>query len=286
VKKPESNYKNYVVIAGFIVAASLTWDYFPEIKDSLSSALEWFSSDTRRPDSGTSGTGNNQPNIEHANPASTTATMGHVVSPTPALDSSPTYSPDNKVITIDSTSKDLYDKAFSETIDSGKGKTLLTSPSLDELNQKASESWNRVTSPTGSSSPTESASSTGSSSSGSTIKPSSASFPSSTLITNISDQAIFKSVDTNWKNMIEKDMRDNINYVENHFPKSEFHDSKYIENLIENIKKRNYNLMEETKNRFKVSGYTTAAMKTTNRVMEKTELWIEEMEDRLKQLDS
>lgn len=289
--KNESNYKKYVVIAGFIVAASLIWVYFPEIKDGLSSALEWFSSNRRRPDSGTSGTGNNQPNIEHGNSASTAATMGHVVAPTAALDSPPTYSHDNKVITIDSSSEELYNQVFSETdkikqtIDNGKGKTLLTSPSLDELNKKASESWNRVTSPTGSSSPTESSSPTGSDSSTSTIKPSSSSIPSSSLLTDISDQAIFKSVDSNWKNMIEKDMRDNINYVENHIPKNLIEDTKYIENLIEDIKNRNFQLMEEAKYRNKVSGYTTTAMKTTIRVMEKTELWIENMEYRLNNLD-
>jgi hypothetical protein len=72
--------------------------------------------------------------------------MGHVVAPTAALDSPPTYSHDNKVITIDSSSEELYNQVFSETdkikqtIDNGKGKTLLTSPSLDELNKKASES--------------------------------------------------------------------------------------------------------------------------------------------------
>jgi hypothetical protein len=71
--------------------------------------------------------------------------------------------------------------------------------------------------------------------------------------------------------MIEKDMRDNINYVENHIPKK-IEDTKYIENLIEDIKNRNLKLMEEAKYRIKVSGYTSTAMKTSIRVMEKTEL--------------
>lgn len=90
-------------------------------------------------------------------------------------------------------------------------------------------------------------------------------------------------VDKQWKNLLKNDIKLNIDYIENHFPKSDIEYTKYIDELIHQVKKENVNFSQEILSLR--SKLTIHEMRAANAIAQKTELWIEEMEEKLKILE-
>ena len=247
----KSTYKKYIVISGIIIVTSLSWYYFPEIKENAISLWEWLTS--FRAGAPNSGTGD-----EHNNGSgNTTPTGDNLQGPRVVVLSNESIN--KQTPTIDSP---VYDEYF-KSPDKGKV-SVLTSPSLDDLNQKVSDSWERSKSPTGSSSSTE------------TIKA-----PTG----NFADNVILENVDKNWKSLIEPGIKDSIEYVESHFPQSDIDDTSYIQTMIKEIKNHNINLAQSTLAENKISKIPVNRLKTINALVAKTDLWIEEMEEKINNLD-
>jgi len=90
-------------------------------------------------------------------------------------------------------------------------------------------------------------------------------------------------VDNDWKTLIKSELKDPIEYIEKHFPKSELDDSSYVEKLLSDVKKENINYTQEI--RSKIDKLSVNELRYANALAQKTELWIEEMEDKLKNLE-
>jgi hypothetical protein len=236
----KTNYIKYFLIGGtIIIISSLGWVYWDEVKSTSQSILEWYFS------SRSDGSNNQGSNT----------------------DSSSTPTRTNFPITSRPTTPDI------DLTD----KTRLTSPSLDDLNEKVRDCWSEQTKSPGS--PTSSTSST---SSTETIKPSSSKVKLDDGL--LSDtRAIEHIVDNEWKTLIKSNIKDSINYVESHFPKSDLDDSSYIENLIKDIKKENVNYAQEI--RSKIKDLSVNELRYANALASKTDLWIETMEEKLKNLE-
>ena len=118
----ETNYSKYLIIAGVVITASVAWFYSDEIKTGAVSLIDWINS-FRTGTGDSAGSGSNS----SATPTSTNF---------PRLDRLNDSVPSSPDI-------DLVDK--------GKGK-LLTSPSLEDLNNQVKETWSEGSkSPSGSS---------------------------------------------------------------------------------------------------------------------------------------
>lgn len=269
------NYKKYLIVSGIIVATSLSWYYFPEIKENAISLWEWLASFR-------SGGTNNQGGDGRIDPTNNTTNIprdGGLEAPRSsarerldALVKEKLKSSNNVTFSNEEIDKYLKDpenlkvkiETAVEMVDKGKS-SVLTSPSLEDLNNKAKDSW-------GESSGSGSPESVGSDK---TIKASTSNLTSVTSIEKIVDQ--------NWKDLIDRDMKDSIKYVESHFPKSEIEDTSYVEKLINEIRETNIKLAQELKNR--INNESLTRIKTQNAIIQKTDLWIEEMEAKLKELE-
>lgn len=116
-----SFYKNkYFLIIALSLTAVVSWYYFDEIKTGYGSIIDWLNS-FRRGSSGDSS--------EISTNNSTTPTTKNIQS---ELDRIFPENPQSDIKLVDV---------------KGKGKTILTSPSLEDLNQKAADSWSDSTSP-------------------------------------------------------------------------------------------------------------------------------------------
>ena len=164
--------------------------------------------------------------------------------------------------------------------DKGKSR-LLTSPSLEDLNQKAEDSWNEPTSPTSSTSSIE------------TIKPSSSKIahalptykslnPDLQEYEELKDKTIDLS-DVNWKNFIKSDIKESIEYIENHLPKSELDDTTYINQLFKDINEAHIKYLQEIKAN-KVN-FKTSEHIFSNKIAREMDNWIENMVKELKKFD-
>jgi hypothetical protein len=239
----ETNYIKYFIIGTtIIVISSLGFVYWEDIKSGGQSIMEWYFSSRS--------TGTNNPGTD--------------------TDSSTTPTGMNSSISTRPVSPDI------EILD----KTKMSSPSLEDLNEKVKESWNKLVSQTSSSSsPTSSSSSTDSNE---TIRASSSKVKIDDGIF-LETRVVEQIVDNDWKNLIKSNVKESIEYVESHFPKSELEDSSYIEKLITDIKKENVNYAQEI--RSQISDLSVNQLRSANALASKTDLWIETMEEKLKNLE-
>lgn len=83
--------------------------------------------------------------------------------------------------------------------------------------------------------------------------------------------------------MIDEETKTSINYVESRFLKSELDDSSYVEKLINEIKETNLKVAQEVRER--INKESTSNLRLQNAIVQKTDLWIEEMEEKLRNLD-
>lgn len=250
----ESNNKiKYLVIGTTIILVScLGWVYWQEIKTGGNSFLEWLFSSRS--------TGTNNPRSDSDSNA------------TPIASNIPTR--------INSPDIELIEQS-----------KKLSSPSLEDLNEKVQDSWDKSTSPSSSTSSIEtssSGSSTSSNSSQETVTPSkfvnisTMSFVDKIKYLNSTNNLIENVVDKNWKILLMSDMKSSIEYVENNFPKNELDNSSYVENLINEIKTKNVHFTQETLSL--KSKMTINELRAAHALAHKTELWIEEMQNKIENL--
>jgi transcription termination factor NusB len=195
IEKNHNNSKTIIIISGIVIVSALSWYYFDEIKDGYFSSIEWIKTYFSRPGSDP---GENNPN---SNISSTTQTSKEsiqegwrriITRENKTDDITPIVS--QKEISSQIITKDieLVDKtqpvAGSSSIDKGKG--VLTSPSLESLNDKAEEAW--------------------SDSSSSTITPESSNLKTISPITT----EVIANV---WKLMLQENIKKDISFIEKTF---------------------------------------------------------------------
>jgi hypothetical protein len=90
-------------------------------------------------------------------------------------------------------------------------------------------------------------------------------------------------IKTDWKNFKKDDIKQCINYVENHLPKNELEDTTYIKNLINNVKNNNVNFAQEILS--DKSKYSSEELKSFNQVALETDNWINKMETEVNKFD-
>lgn len=163
----ETNYSKYLIIAtGIVITASICYYYSDEIRTGAVSLIDWINSFR-------AGTGDS-------------AGSGSNSSATPTSPNIPRLNRLDSIVPSSQIEDDI------ELIDKGKGR-LLTSQSLEDLNEKVSSKWSE-----GSKSPSGS-----SSSSTETITPDS-----------FAQELILKHVNRVWKTMIPSNIIDKVNFVE------------------------------------------------------------------------
>jgi hypothetical protein len=216
----------YYIIAVMIIGC-LSWYYFDDIKDIGSSFMDWVKSFRGNDDPG-----NNNLPVEDR------------ISQRAELEK---Y--------IKERTRETNEKISSIMIEKTENPVRITSESLEDLNEKVKESWESQTSPTSSTSSTE------------TIKPSSSKvkidsvFPlKENFIDNIklieetkkideskliTDKLSILDLKDDWKKILKSDLRESINYVENHLPKNEIDDTTYINELIEEIHRKNLEYLKD-----------------------------------------
>jgi hypothetical protein len=199
------NYYKYILIAtGVVIVGTLGWYYSDEIKTGFTGAIDWILSFRS---GGTIDPGN-------SSNSSSTATVTNI----------PIASPSN------SSNIELIDKT-----DKGKARAVMTSPSLENLNDQARESWENYSRPMSPSSSQEtitpltintsevSPDSPSSSSSSDTIVPNYSSSSSETVIAskvNLDNSNSLLTIDIvdfikkNWKEKFDKETRNKISFVE------------------------------------------------------------------------
>jgi hypothetical protein len=255
----ESNNKYYYYIIALIVISALSWYYFDEIKTTGSSILEWIRSFQ-------SGGDNNPDN-----------NMGDIRD----LRREKRLELENLV---KGKTKETEEK-LDNLIDKSKGKNVrIMSPSLEDLNKTVQESWD-VSSPTSSISSDETikASSSNLSETSSHVK-SESPFPleNSFLENNISNKTLL-NLTSNWRNVIKPELKDSIEYIEKHLPKSDLDDTTYITQLLEEINRKStiyLNDLEVNKNKIQSSDlvYFTEISKNLDK-------WIEEMRSEISKFE-
>lgn len=214
-----SNYKTYLIILGLVIGSCFVWVYFNEIKDTGSNFKDWIQSFWGNGDPGN----NNDPNLPADNRISQRAELERI---------------------IKEKTKETNVKISDLLADKGK----ISSPSLEDLNDKVQESWSSSTSPTGSSSSTE------------TIKASTSSkvkidspledyfIDLGSVVDNskvIEDKTYLINLKDSWKQAIKPELRESIDFVENHLSKGELDDTVYITKLLEEISRKNLIYIKE-----------------------------------------
>ena len=189
IQTQDTSYKKYYIIAGVVIASSLIWIYQDEIYIGAISLYDWLNS--FRSGAADGGNGGGGVTDNNTTPTSTNFQGRQLDSqpPSPAI----------------------------ELIDKGKTK-VLTSPSLEDLNNKAKDSWSEGTSSPGSDS---------SSSSTDTIKPSN--INNYFKITAI-EGALFSRIKDEWKSLCSYSIREIINFIENNF--QHINNFEYKEQII------------------------------------------------------
>jgi hypothetical protein len=194
------NYNKYLAIAGLLIASCLVWVYFDEIKTGGDSFVEWVKSfwPGNNPDNDPGGKARMKEKWEKA-----FNDMKSVDEEMDKLKKRIISDPSSSHIKTESS----IDKYFPET--------SMTSPSLENLNEQAKESWSRTSSPTSSTSSNETIkpiSESFTSSSNETVKAMTESTDSTQLVHEKLAQAAFYQ--TNWKNLIDPDTKGKIKIVE------------------------------------------------------------------------
>jgi hypothetical protein len=212
-----------IVATGVIITVSLGWYYSEEIKTGVVSLYDWFLSFR----SGGPGSGGGNNTTGSATPTGTNI---------PAIENN---SPKNPPI-------ELIDK----TIDEGKGR-VLTSPSLENLNNQAQETWKDFSIMVDNSSPSSPSESVSSSS---TITPASIQTNTPSSYPTI-DETVANFIQRNWTKRFPEEIQLRIKYIETNL-KSDLNLnermklSEYFAQIISEYNKdvESYNLMKNNPN--------------------------------------
>lgn len=205
----QNNSKTIIIISGIIIVTGLSWYYFDEIKDVSGTTIEWIKNHFSRPSAG-SGTNNPTSDITpstQSNKENWQNKFWRIISKDNEITNQTSESSGSR-ITIIETERDKSGEIIKsqlvsadrsgviELVDNTKGKGVLTSPSLEDLNNKAQESWENS-----------------SDSSSSTITPDNLKSSSSSSISPITQQAIREI----WQSSLNTDTVEDINFIESTF---------------------------------------------------------------------
>ena len=152
---------------------------------------------------------------------------------------------------------------------------VLTSPSLEDLNTSVSNSWE-----------SDASSSSSSSSSTETITPSiSNKYSIDSLITDkvtYSSRHLF-NLATDWKHLINTDIKNSMEYIEKHLPKNELDDITYISELLHDINIKNtYNLENIVRN---TKLLNAEQIKLATDIAKNLGNWIDEMKKEIEKFE-
>jgi hypothetical protein len=286
--EPESSYTLYYIIAGVIITG-LAWYYFDDIKDIGFNLIEWLR-------------GNNNPDND---PGDNNDLLNDRVRTRERLER---VVKDRILKNEKAEDAPVLEQIIQDVPSSSSSNnkiTGITSPSLENLNAQAVESWSEVKSPS-------SSSSNSSSSSEDTIKPSNpinsdkikidSPFPltpnfledskiisdliNKTDIINSSEIIKGKSllnVKDTWKDVISNSLKESIFYIENHLPKTELDDTSYLTSKIEDIKKETINfLINLEKNKNEISPNELAYL---TQVGKNIDNWISDIENKINKFE-
>lgn len=174
-------YKNkYFILGSLIISCGISWYYFDEIKTGYGSIIDWLNSFRRGSSGDTTGSNTNN---------SSTPIANNIQSELNRL--FPEKQQDIELIDI-----------------KGKGKNVLTSPSLEDLNQKAEDSWNESTSSKSDDSST-------------TITP-----------TNFIESNVIENM---WKLILPKEDKIKINFIEKTLNSSQELNKNTANNLVDTL---------------------------------------------------
>jgi len=195
----QNNSKAILIVSGVIIISGLSWYYFDEIKDGYFSSIEWIKNHFTKP-SGGGQTGDTQSSSQCSiTPTSSNIQVINNQTPT-------------------STESVIQPPESSGSVDV-KGKGVLTSPSLESLNNRAAESWAE-----GSSSPKSDSSST-------TITPDKS---SSTSSSSINTPLVNSFVINNWRHLITNNQED-FNFIEKTFASEDDLTKEAAEKLVKSL---------------------------------------------------
>jgi hypothetical protein len=249
IVESETSYNKYYIICGMLILSCLGWFYWENIKSGGGSLLEWIRSFRGGPDPG-------DDNI---------------------IDTS-TARRELEQIVHDKT-KNTNEKLI-EIMEKSKSKSVrIVSPSLENLNEEVEQSWNI-------SSPTKSTSSTSSTETikqsypiGATSSKIKLDSPLPLLKTSDGDSLTGSLLDLNdkWKNVIKADLKESINFVETHLPKSELDDTTYINKLLEDINKKNIDFLKELNIKSNENKILPSKLVYLTEIGKNVDKWIEKM---------
>jgi hypothetical protein len=250
----ETSYNKYYIITGMLILSCLGWFYWEDIKSGGGSLLEWFRSFRGGPDPG-------DDNI---------------------IDRSTARRELDRI--VQDKTKETEEKLI-EVMDKSKSKSVrIVSPSLENLNEEVEQSWNRS-----SSSPTNSSSST------ETIKQSNPIEATSSKVKLDSPLPLFKPSDgvsltgslldlnDKWKDVLKPDLKESINFVETHLPKSDLDDTTYITSLLEDINRKNIDYLKDLNINSK--NILPSKLVYLNEIGKNVDKWIEKMHSERNKFD-
>jgi len=220
-KEDGSNYTKYLIIVGLAISSCLIWVYFDELKTGCNSLIEWIQSfrgnnDPGAPDS----TGDTPQRIDRLTIRERLEKQAQEKIKTENVRFRGIDLEDNSVMASSSKTKleDPMNKYFAIK---EKSKSVLTSPSLDDLNNKAKESWGENPGSPESNSSTE------------TIKPLNPFSNDTSEFTTKLARALFWR--ENWMNVINPNESDKIKFIEHALKSNEHFDEETVNKLIGNF---------------------------------------------------
>ena len=110
------------------------------------------------------------------------------------------------------------------------------------------------------------------------------SFPlSASLLKSSDDNTSLLDIKDQWKDKIKSKLRENIDYVENHLPKTETDDTTYITGLLEEINRSNIEYLKELES---VSRNIKGSKLTyLNEIGKNVNNWVEKMKSEISKFD-
>jgi hypothetical protein len=222
IEEPENSntpfYKNkYFIITGIVITTCLSWYYFNEIKSGYFSSIDWIKSFWSTPPGDSSGSVTN--NDQTPTRESVQERLNKYFKIIPKKGD------DDNIELIDNTQQIASSSEITPSIDKGKAaevrSSVLTSPSLEDLNTKAEEKWSEASS-----------SSPKSEDSSSTITPDSFKESSSSNITPV----VSEFITSNWKWCITNNFED-FKFIENTFSSEENLTKEKADKLLQSLSK-------------------------------------------------
>jgi len=242
------NYKNYFIIGSVIILSCLSWYYWDTLKSEGVSILEWIKSfRSGGNDDSTPTNINNPSNINNPILRSWRSSVEDIKSKDISTIKSALRDKFYKTIEVDNVENVQATSSNVKIEDLNKAKSVLTSPSLENLNEQAKSSWSE-----GISSPDSDKTVTPASISESNASSSSASSSSSSSsLLNVSN-----FIQDNWRNRLSKEVNDKINFVENSFNNNEIDNNitDYFAYLVNeyNTEIGVYNFMKNNPSRYSI----------------------------------